>query len=171
MAIYPGGAWAQEVGSRVRVRHDTTEVIGTLIRLGTDSIVVRADALNTRDKWVKDDVALPLTVDTRLEVSVARHSNATKGALIGGGIGLGMTALLTLASVADQGENAWMPLPGTTFVTGLFVFALPGSLIGFAIGSGNKWDTWEEVPLDLAPKDDPYEVTEGMVRLSLRINF
>jgi hypothetical protein len=171
IATYAMNASAQEVGSRVRVRDSATETIGTLLRLSADSIVVRADVLNTRGKWVKEDVAIPLTTTTRLDVSAAQHSNAGKGALIGGGIGLGVAALFTLASVADHGENSWVPLPGAMFAGGLVVFVVPGSLIGFAIGSETKWDTWQEVPLDPPIQKDPYEVTEGMMRLGLRISF
>jgi len=172
MVAYAGGAWAQELGSRVRVRHDTTEVIGTLIHLDTDSIVVRSDStVYHQGRLVKEEVALPVTVDTRMDISTGRHSNAKKGALIGGGVGLGVTALFTLASIIDGGENSWVPLPGAMFVGGVLLFVVPGSLIGFAIGSQTTWDTWEEVPLDSPSRTDPYEVTEGVIRLGLRVNF
>lgn len=168
-ATYADGAWAQEVGSRVRVRHDTTEVIGTLIRLDSDSIVVRSDVIVKRQGMsVMEEVAIPVTADTRLDVSASQHSDAGKGALIGGGIGLAVASVLAIMdATGDIGPNS----PGEVFLRGAIVFALPGSLIGFAIGSGKKRDTWAEVPLDLSPQSDPYEVTEGMLRLGLRVNF
>jgi hypothetical protein len=169
VATYAGGAWAQDVGSRVRVRHDTAEVIGTLIRLDSDSIVVRSDIIVKRQGMsVMEQVAIPVTADTRLDVSLSQHSDAGKGALIGGGIGLGVASLLAiLDATGDIGPNS----PGEVFLRSALVIALPGALVGFAIGSGKKRDTWAEVPLDLPPQSDPYEVTEGMLRVGLRVNF
>jgi hypothetical protein len=117
---------------------------------------------------VMEEVAVPVTADTRLDVSVSQHSDAGKGALIGGGIGLAVASVLAIMdATGDIGPNS----PGEVLLRGAIVFALPGSLIGFAIGSGKKRDTWTEVPFHLTPQGDPYEVTEGILRLELRVTF
>jgi len=157
------------------VRDGTTEVIGTLVRFGTDSIVVRSDVTVYRQgRTVKEkqELAMALTSNTRMDVSVGRRSNGGRGAMIGGGVGLGLAALTAIAAAATYDENSMGGAePGVAFLGGVILFVPAGSLIGFAIGSASKTETWSEVPLELRPRTDPYEVTEGMVRLGLRINF
>jgi len=173
MVTYAGGASAQEVGSRVRVRDSTREVIGTLLRLDADSIVVRADKrVFVEGVLVDDDVAFPITADIHMDMSVERRGKGGKGATIGAGVGLGIAALMGIAAAASYDENSiGSSNPGPVFLGGVVLFMPVGALIGYAVGSASKTDIWSEVPLQLPPVGDPYEVTEGMIQLGLRINF
>lgn len=164
IATYTGDISAQEIGSRVRVRNTSgTLATGTLVRLDNAAVVVRVSVLNSRAEFVDRDSTIPVTVDTRLDMSMGRRSHGGKGALIGLGVGMGITALI-LASAENFDVSR-------ALTRSTLVFGGGGALIGYLIGSGDKFEKWVEVRLDLPPKGDPNEVTEGMVRLGLRINL
>lgn len=167
IAAYTANVSAQEEAPRVRVRDTSgTLVTGTLVRVDSAAIVVRTAVINNRGKWVDRDSTIPVTADIRLDRSVGRRSNGGKGALIGLGTGVILGLALGAVAVAgsDDSDGGAAPLVGlgAAFTGGI------GALIGYGIGSASKRDIWAEVPLDLPP---PGEVTEGGVRLGLRINF
>jgi len=172
MATYAGSAEAQAVGSRVRVRDSTTEVIGTLLRLDADSIVVKSDErIFIEGTLVHKEVAFPVTSGTMLDMSTGRHSKGGTGALWGFGVGMAFTVVMTAASTSQSEDDFVYVSPAAIFLTGTVIFGGVGALVGYAIGSSSTTETWASVPLDLPPPGDPYEVTEGMVQLGLRINF
>ena len=166
IVVYTGNIWAQEIGSRVRVRDGTTEVIGTLVRLGTDSIVLRSDVrVYTQGKLVHEVIGIPVTADTKLDMSMGRRSKGLTGGLIGFGLGALLFGYPFAGFVESYGEGTGAVVAAFVVPSGL------GALIGYAFGSASTSESWAEVSLDLPPRGDPYEVTEGMVRLGLRIKF
>jgi hypothetical protein len=166
--------WAQEIGAKVRVR-DSNEVLatGTLVSLDSN-VVVRTAVLDNRGNWSERDFTIPVTTDIRMDTVVGRRSSGGKGALIGFGVGMGFTVLATILAANDPSNtpgSMFYVAPGAVFLGGTVVIGGGGALIGYGIGSASKSDVWAEAPLELSPRRDPHEMTEGMMRLGLRINF
>lgn len=179
IATSTGIVGAQEIGSKVRVR-DGTRILatGTLVSVDGAVIVVHGSFLDNRGTWLEQDSTIPLTADTRLDMLVGRRSNGGKGALIGFGVGMGLTVLSAIQLANDPSNtpgSLFYISPGAAFLGGTVVLGGGGALIGYGIGSASKSDVWGEVPLDgpptYPPAGDPRDVTEGMMRLGLRISF
>jgi len=156
---------AQEPGTRVRVRDDVTEVIGTLVRLDPDWIVVRPDALKP-DSATMADVAIPIGPGTVLETSMGEHHNAGRGALIGFGVGLAGALVAYLSAE----EGGWIDREFVLLVAGV-TYGGTGALIGALIGHATTTERWAEVPLvDQAPDDADQLMAERFL-LGVRIRF
>jgi hypothetical protein len=125
-------------GERVRVRVGAYPAFeGTLVRSDPDSLVVTT-TLSGRDTTY----AFPQSVITRLERHAGRQTRAdiallygAGGALIAGGAGLVLDALLSDALDGD-GESKSSGMPA--------VVAL-GFGLGFAIGLAQQYDKWVRV--------------------------
>ena len=173
LATHTASSAAQEVGSRVRVWNTGGVLVtGTLVEVDSGAIVVRTAVLNSRAEFIDHDSIIPVTANTRLEVSKGRHSHGGRGALIGLGIGVGLAALGAVGYAADVNSSPdTSDGVGRVLLAGVLVLGGGGALIGFAIGSASSSESWAEVTLDLPPPADPTEMTEAMMRLGLRINF
>jgi len=86
----------------------------------------------------------------RMEVSRGHRSNAGRGALIGGGIGL----VLGLACVESTDDDDWTGCEGGGEVA---VITLGFGGLGALLGALSHHELWEEVPVrpDDAGPDDP----------------
>jgi hypothetical protein len=133
---------------------------------------VRTAVLDNRGKWSERDSTIPVTADIRLDRSLGRRGNGGKGALVGFGVGMGLTLLAVIANAADDNPDDYVEVnPGAILLGGTIMFGGAGALIGYGIGSAHRRDVWAEVPLDLPPQGDPYGMTDGIMRLGLRIDF
>jgi hypothetical protein len=141
-----------------------------LVRLDSGSIVVRTAVADNRGNWSDRDSTIPVTADTRLYMSMGRRGHGGKGALIGLGVGAGLT-LLAVVAAASEPEDSYVGVTAAGAIAGVAVGGGIGALIGFGIGSAARSEIWAEMPLSVPPVGDPYDMTEGMIRLGLRVNF
>jgi len=139
-----------EPGSRVRVSAPDLAMHRQVATLEA----WRGDTLVLARPWTMD---CPLASVTRLEVSQYRKSNCGKGALIGGGIGVAVGALIG-AMWTEEGDLGCTDRAACVGL-GAAALGVTGGLIGLGIGALSKTERWEEVPLDqlrasLAPPHD-----------------
>jgi hypothetical protein len=127
-------------GRRIRVhRRAETTLVGELVSLGPDSLTLTTAAADT--------VAVSRAAITGLDLSTGTKSNAGKGALNGlifGGLGGALIGVL--ASGSDDGEFLDYG-PGAWAASGALMFGALGAGVGALIGSGQRADRWESVPL------------------------
>jgi len=153
--ICPGVLAAQQLpavhpGMRVRLTFApdagtdrTTRVVGTLMRLGPDSVAVY-------DQERLAVVAAALGAAQRLEASRGRHSRAGRGALLGlaagaaAGIGSGLIVCAAEACTSSGGDWGGIVI-GVLGLGG----ALAGTGIGALVGAMIRSERWETVPLGL----------------------
>ena len=84
----------------------------------------------------------------RMEVSIGHRSNAGRGALIGGGIGLA----LGVACVAATDEDDWGGCEGGSEVA---ILTLGFGGLGVLFGALSHHEIWEEVPLQPSSSQTP----------------
>jgi hypothetical protein len=129
---------AQEVspvvpGDRVRVCVLVAETV-YLSRL----VALSADTL-----FLEDQIAVPFTSITKLEVSRGRKSTARKNAGTGLLVGTGLGAVVGAVTLS----RVWNDSGYAAFLAGGYS-GLLGTLIGVVVGSKNSHETWGEVPLE-----------------------
>ena len=145
-------------GARIRVTTSapSRRVTGTLIDVGGDSLRLAVGK--------RDTVGVPHSAVTRLEESRGRRANYTKGALIGGGVGLALG--LGGGLLADFGQS--LGCESTSCTSNLGEALAIGGLAGAGVGAG--------VGALLAgafPKErwQPVVRPGGSVGLGLRLRF
>lgn len=124
-------------GTRIRVRLNTTPpttLVGTVDALRNDTLSLRLEA---------ESRVLPLSSINTLDVSRGRHSNAGKGAVIGGA----SLGLLGLAAGAACGEGIGCPEGAGQVALVAGVSAAFGAGMGALIGWMGSSERWEAVPL------------------------
>lgn len=161
LCLSGGTVEAQTVTPGERVRATTGEanyrITGTLEEWRRDTLYVISDGGS------EGTVARPLALGSlsRLEVSEGHRSNAGKGALIGGGIGLALGGAFSL--IAAPRVDTEVPTSDYLLLTG--IAAAGGAGIGALIGSFSKSERWREYPLDrlrvglLPSSDGGYRLT------------
>jgi hypothetical protein len=132
-----------EPGDRVRVSAPGVlagQVVGTIKELSPDTCVLQVEGR----PW---PVALPLASVTQLEVSRGHKSKSGIGILIGGGVGfLGGYLIGTQTTVCETcGGSESKGKTGLAFGT---ILGLLGAAAGGELGSRNKVELWEEVPIE-----------------------
>ncbi|HEY6852630.1 MAG TPA: hypothetical protein VI139_00170 [Gemmatimonadales bacterium] len=136
-------------GQRVRVMAPAvspTPIVGAFARLAGDTLVVETPASAWR---------IPRGSVTRIDASRGMQSHTGQGALIGGVLGAGVTAL----ALGNSSLCADLEAQGTCAAIGAGAGGLAGLLLGAAIGSYHKSERWERVPANalrvtLAPGGD-----------------
>ena len=116
-------------GARIRVTTSAPErrVTGTLIGVEGDSLRLAVGK--------RDTVGVPVSAVTRLEESRGRRANYTKGAVIGGGVGLALG--LGVGLLADFGRSLGCESPSCTSNLGeaLAIGGLAGAGVGAGVGA------------------------------------
>ena len=116
-------------GARVRVTTSapSRRLTGTLIDVGGDSLRLAVGK--------RDTVGVPLSAVTRLEESRGRRANHTKGALIGGGVGLALG--LGVGLLVDFGRSLGCDSSSCTSNLGeaLAIGGLGGTGVGAGVGA------------------------------------
>ena len=151
-------------GSRIRYaeRRDSTELVSArLVSLDADSLVFeRFVPSDFGGKWVAG--SLPTDSVARLQVRVGRRSNAGRGALIGGVVGVAL-------GVACASEDAgWFQPSAEECVA---VYTLTGAGTGLLIGALTRSDVWAPTPLPsrrVEPGPGPV-VTATPIGIGLRL--
>ena len=133
---------------RFAVRSDPSRFsVGRMISLDAGTLALERFVAGVRAHWVTDRI--PTDSIAQLQVRIGRRSNAGRGALIGGGVGVA----LGLLCAASYNENEWFsPTPGQCLVSG----AVSGAGIGVLIGALARSDVWAPVPLPTrGPSESP----------------
>lgn len=116
-------------GARIRVTTSapSRRLTGTLLGVEGDSLRLAVGK--------RDTVGVPLSAVTRLEESRGRRANYTKGALIGGGIGLALG--LGVGLLADFGRTLGCESSSCTSNLGeaLAIGGLAGAGVGAGVGA------------------------------------
>jgi len=143
-------------GSRIRVTAEPNgrRVVGTLMRWSRDSIAFRRHG---------EVLQMPLRGVRHLEQSLGRGTEGRKGALIG----LIATSAVASAIIVYGTLTA---KSGTEAPTGLAFLALgvvaaTGAGVGFLIGSGFTWESWQTIPVSGSAKHSsrsPHTVLVGL---------
>lgn len=107
-------------------------------RLAHDTLAFGRYAREERAVWVTNRI--PTDSIAQLQVQVDRHSNAGRGALIGGGIGLALGALCAIEPSEDE---MFAPSGGQCVASGI----VSGVLTGVLIGALSRTDVWAPVPM------------------------
>jgi hypothetical protein len=113
--------------------------------------------------WQEAGISTPIERETvgRLEVSLGRRSNALKGMLIGGGVGLLSGLLYPEGSLSDDRSEA------------VLTVALSGALWGALIGALIKTERWRTVGWNSSARPvavPEVRVSRGDLFVGLRIN-
>jgi hypothetical protein len=119
---------------------------GRLISLDADTLTFQRRARGEPAAWARDEI--PTDSIAQLQARVGRQSNAGRGALIGGGIGLAVGALCAIGSNEDE---MYAPSPGQCVASGI----VSGALTGLLIGALGRTDVWAPVPLPRPAPDEP----------------
>ena len=132
----PQPASSPASAARFRFRPDAshaTWVYGTLLRSNPDSLWLLGQG-------VGDTLAVGRAKAARIQTFNGRTSEAGKGALIGGGVGVAIALGLIAAYSSDlENPNAGYLLLGTA------IFGAGGALIGALIGGLIRKDDWVDV--------------------------
>jgi hypothetical protein len=145
-----------KAGTRVRVSTvDAPSVLrtGIVSAASVDSLWFLPDGTDTT-------VALPYRAIAQLNVSVARHRNARKGAGIGVLVGAGAGIIIGLTSGGDD----WFTPAQTAVIAGITSGAI-GLLIGGAVGAA--YDTEEWSPMRVLPRASLFPRPSFGVRVSI----
>jgi hypothetical protein len=138
-------------GDRVRITSQQLDLHrqdGRLISMTGDSVVVEVRRMRTiryRDVFAADTMAVPLAAIDRVEVSRASGRRTLRGALIGGTI----AAVLGYVMGSGYGRcDDCIPAhsPEVQGLMGASIFGAGGATIGALVGSGIRWDSWQEIP-------------------------
>ncbi len=137
-----------------------------LVSLDSASLVTER-FVGDRDRWVRDTVAT--TEVESLQLRIDRHSNAVRGMVFGGVVGL---ALGVLCAAGSDESDEWLsltPSPGDCLALG----AGSGVLYGLVIGAGSHTNVWAPVALPAAAPPTPARppVARGAngIRIGLRL--
>jgi hypothetical protein len=133
------GPGSLRVGARVRLNESEPKMktlIGQVLRLYDVSLLLQVREDDPPFEIRRSEIH-------SLEVSVARHSHTTAGAVIGGILfGLVATAWITYAHAYDEGS-----CNSSCFATRLTLHAVPvaglGAFLGGLAGSGATTDEWQ----------------------------
>lgn len=136
-----------ELGDRVRISAPTIQhdpFVGTVVSMDVESWSLDVEGRT-------ELLVLPLNDMKKLEVSHGSTSRAGRGAIIGGSIGFVVGAvlgygLIEVVNLSNESGGDVSSVLGAA--VGGVIVALPGAGIGALIGSLNKVDRWEDVPLD-----------------------
>ena len=132
-----------QAGQRVRVSHNGSQTVGTVVAVLADTPVLEVEAPAGRR-------AVPLATLDRLEVSLGRKTQAGKGALIGllvGGVaGVATGVLVCAPNPSCEGEDDSLTGLVALFFGG--IGALAGTGIGALIGGITLVEQWQPIPLD-----------------------
>jgi hypothetical protein len=134
-------------GSRVRVTFTTappTTVVGTLQRLGDDTLHVRVTRQreSLSRKLVSENCAIPLSAISTVEVTRGMHGRAARGAVYGVLIGATVGALAGVA-----GGDVLNMSAGDKALAGGVAFGAFGAGVGALIGAASRSEEWETVPI------------------------
>ena len=149
---------------RYAARSDSTRFLeGRLISLNADTLalerfVPERPAARERAHWAAERI--PTDSIALLQAKVRKGTQAGQGAMIGGGIGLGLGLLC--AGGSDESDFA-APSGGQCLASG----ALSGVAIGALIGALNHKDAWAPVLLPAQPVEPsvpPATADAGMVQ-------
>jgi len=154
-------------GSRIRVYAPSINAkrfVAAVVSLDGDSLTL--DAEIWRDGAWKPRLTVPFASMNSLEVSRRRHSNAGKGALIGGGVGAG----LVLASLYSCDGYCGGPGEEGKAVAGVAIGGALGAGVGALIGLMFHSEDWQAVPLDKL-RIGPSPVTMDGVATSLTLRL
>jgi hypothetical protein len=111
---------------------------GRMISLDADTLAFERFVSGVRGHWVA--VRIPTDSIAQLQTRIGRRANGGRGALIGGGIGVGLGVLCA----ASYNEDEWLtPTPGQCLASGL----VSGVATGFLIGALSRSDIWAPVLL------------------------
>jgi hypothetical protein len=127
-----------EVGDRVRVTAPAFQaepLVGTLQRLDGETCVQQVQA---------DLLCVPTSSLIKVELSLGVKSRATSGAIYGGLAGLA-AGLVFVGAACNSAADVDC---GTAALFWGGVGAGAGALIGALIGSGNKSERWDNVPIE-----------------------
>ena len=149
-------------GSRVRVYApsiNAEQFVGTVVSSKADALTL--DAEIWWDGAWKPRLDIAYSDMRSLELSQGRHSNAGKGALFGGLIGVG-----AVAAAALYGGGSW---DGEVWARAALVVGV-GTGIGAVIGSLSHEEDWQAVPID-SPRigQSPVSVDGVAVSVLLRL--
>ena len=116
----------------------------------------RADSLLWLREQEERPVSLPLAAAQKLEISQGRHAETWRGGLIGALAGIGLGALIGLATGNYECPTTGLPAlaavdcltPGESAAAGAVLGALGGGGLGLLIGSSRKSERWRAVPPD-----------------------
>jgi hypothetical protein len=140
-------------GSRVRITVDQPSKhshVGTLVSTDADSLRFTTDTGGL--------VAIPTGSVTRFERSRGRHSNAGRGALIGG-VSLGAAGLILGVGASAESNSGWGPDIGAEeVVLATLIMGAAGTGIGALIGAASKGERWE--PLTI-PYSSAHRASQG----------
>lgn len=164
--VTPAPVAQADSGSRVRITVDRPSKhshFGTLVSADADSLRFTTDSTGV--------VAIPTASVTRLERSRGRHSNAGRGAVIGGVIGGAAGIILGIAASADESSYVDTGPEGVLFATA--ILGATGAGLGALIGAASKRDRWEPVAIPgriaqqvLPGQPDKARVASGSVGVS-----
>jgi hypothetical protein len=118
---------------------------GRLISFDADTLAFERRARGEPGAWVTERVAIDSIA--QLQALVGGHSNAVRGTLIGGGIGLVIGGLCAIMTTEDEMS---LYTPGSCMVS----FLVTGVLTGALIGALSRTNVWAPVPL---PRPGPSE--------------
>lgn len=146
-----------EAGTLVRAHTSVFTTQGRVISMSRDGIALEPET--------GDPILLDWSDVSRLEVAGETKSSTARGAVIGLGVGVMVSAVLA-ASVknSDSGEAEGIGL-GAAFALTLPVTALPLGLLGGLMGSRTMRQTWQSVPVPqagpLPPSAEAVPFTRG----------
>ena len=134
------GSWAAGLGQRVRVTTDSGAWIGMLVQQDSTSLTLHGPGLSDSSA-----VTLPLDRVRRLEISVGRHSNAGKGALIGFGVG----AVTGLAlGIGCANSDSLFQCTGSEVAQATLIVGVIGVGVGGLVGMASSSERWELIGAD-----------------------
>lgn len=154
-------------GSRIRVYAPSINAkrfVGTVVSLNADALTL--DAEMWLDGVWKPRLDVPFASMKWLGLSRGRHSNAGKGALIGGLVG---TALI-LAAVYSCDGYCGGPGDEGRVLAGMTIGGGLGAGVGALIGALSHREDWQAVPIErLRSGPSPVSVDGVAVSLTLRL--
>lgn len=121
------------VGQRVRIQTSSAEkpLVGTLRQVDERTLLV--------DDGNGAFTSVPTTDVRKIELSTGRHSNVTRGAIIGASVGVAL-AVGAIIAVCDDTD--------CTYGRAVTALGLGGAATGALVGAPIKTERWRSVPLD-----------------------
>ncbi len=170
---------AIEPGARIRVRTTgmpVSEMTGTVTSRDSASLVLHTldqAASNRAGSARYADVPIDLAHIAALDISHGRHSNAGRGAVIGGSILGGLGLLLGVAAMAEgcNPNEFCIQYTAGDVATVTAVTGAVGAATGALIGALSHHDDWERIlpaQASIAPIVRPSDAGGVSVGLSLR---
>ncbi|MDE3260166.1 MAG: hypothetical protein OYM47_20220 [Gemmatimonadota bacterium] len=151
-------AMGQSAGDRVRIKTQHEISIGTFISVDRSSLKVRFPYNNIQ--------SIPLAKIEKLERSLGMRSNAKKGFLVGGAIGVVVGVVNLAANWEEETPHEYIPdLDNTTTVLVSGAIAAGSGLAGLLVGAVLKSENWIDIPVPY--RNSRLYIAPGTKRLSL----